>query len=99
MKPIGQNIVIKTVDEEIRTSSGLLLSADDANQMRYKRGTVIAPGTDVVSISKDDDIYDSANPPIHGDSESETSHGSPTCFPALFPTAPSMVLLRGIRDG
>ena len=57
MKPIGQNIVIKTVDEEIRTSSGLLLSADDANQMRYKRGTVIAPGTDVVSISKDDDIY------------------------------------------
>ena len=28
MKPIGQNIVIKTVDEEIRTSSGLLLSAD-----------------------------------------------------------------------
>jgi co-chaperonin GroES (HSP10) len=57
MKPIGHNIVIKTVDEEIRTSSGLLLSADDANQMRYKRGTVIAPGTDVVSISKDDDIY------------------------------------------
>ena len=57
MKPLGQNIVIKTVDEEIRTSSGLLLSADDANQMRYKRGTVIAPGTDVVSISKDDDIY------------------------------------------
>ena len=57
MKPIGQNIVIKTVDEEIRTSSGLLLSADDANQMRYKRGTVIAPGTDVVSISKDYDIY------------------------------------------
>lgn len=57
MKPIGQNIVIKTVDEEIRTSSGLLLSADDANQMRYKRGTVIAPGTDVASISKDDDIY------------------------------------------
>ena len=57
MKPIGQNIVIKTVDEEIRTSSGLLLSADDANQMRYKRGTVIAPGTEVVSISKDDVIY------------------------------------------
>jgi len=57
MKPIGHNIVIKTVDEEIRTSSGLLLSADDANQMRYKRGTVIAPGTDVVSISKGDDIY------------------------------------------
>ncbi len=57
MKPIGKNIVIKTIDEEIKTASGLLLSADDANQMRYKRGIVIAPGTEVDSLVKDDDIY------------------------------------------
>jgi co-chaperonin GroES (HSP10) len=57
MKPIGKNIVIKTIDEEIKTASGLLLSADDANQMRYKRGIVIAPGTEVDSVVKDDDIY------------------------------------------
>lgn len=57
MKPIGHNIVIKTVEEEIKTSSGLLLSSDDASQMRYKRGLVIAPGTEVDSVVKGDDIY------------------------------------------
>ncbi len=57
MKPIGHNIVIKTVEEEIKTSSGLLLSSDDASQMRYKRGLVIATGTEVDSVVKGDDIY------------------------------------------
>lgn len=57
MKPIGHNIVIKTVEEEIKTSSGLLLSSDDASQMRYKRGLVIATGTEVDSVAKGDDIY------------------------------------------
>ncbi len=37
MKPIGTNIVIKTIEEEIKTSSGLLLSSEDANQLRYKK--------------------------------------------------------------
>jgi co-chaperonin GroES (HSP10) len=57
MKPIGKYIVIKTVDEELRTESGLILSGEDANQMRYKRATVIEAGTDVPHIKKDDDIY------------------------------------------
>ena len=41
MKPIGKNIIIKTIDEEIKTSSGLLLSSEDANQLRYKKGVII----------------------------------------------------------
>ena len=57
MKPIGLNIVIKTIEEEIKTSSGLLLSSDDANQLRYKKGEVIKPGTDVSVISEGDKIY------------------------------------------
>lgn len=57
MKPIGKYIVIKTIDEELKTESGLILSGEDVNQMRYKRGVVIESGTDVPDIKKDDDIY------------------------------------------
>ena len=57
MKPIGTNIVIKTIEEEIKTSSGLLLSSEDANQLRYKKGKVVKPGTDVTVISEGDEIY------------------------------------------
>jgi co-chaperonin GroES (HSP10) len=57
MQPIGKFIVIKTIDEELKTESGLFLSGEDMNQMRYKRGLVIESGTDVPHIKKDDDIY------------------------------------------
>jgi len=57
MQPIGKFIVIKTIDEELKTESGLILSGEDVNQMRYKRGIVIESGTDVPNIKKDDDIY------------------------------------------
>jgi co-chaperonin GroES (HSP10) len=57
MKPIGKYIVIKTIDEELKTESGLFLSGEDMNQMRYKRGIVVESGTDVPHIKKDDDIY------------------------------------------
>lgn len=57
MKPIGKYIIIKTIDEELKTESGLILSGEDVNQMRYKRGIVIASGTDVDNIKKNDDIY------------------------------------------
>ena len=57
MKPISKYIIIKTVEEEIKTSSGLLLSAEDASQMRYKRGIVIKQGTDVTAIKDNDEIY------------------------------------------
>jgi len=57
LQPIGKYIVIKTIDEELKTESGLFLSGEDMNQMRYKRGLVIEAGTDVPNIKKDDDIY------------------------------------------
>jgi co-chaperonin GroES (HSP10) len=57
MKPISKYIIIKSVDEEMKTSSGLLLSAEDASQMRYKRGIVIKQGTDVTVIKDNDEIY------------------------------------------
>jgi co-chaperonin GroES (HSP10) len=57
IQPIGKYIVIKTIDEELKTESGLILSGEDVNQMRYKRGIVIESGTEVPHIKKDDDIY------------------------------------------
>ena len=57
MKPIGKNIVIKTIEEEIVTASGLMLSADDANQLRYKKGKIVKPGVDVKSIKEGVEIY------------------------------------------
>lgn len=57
MQPIGKNILIKSIDEEIKTESGILLSGADANQLRYKKGVVVKPGTDVSVIKADDVIY------------------------------------------
>ena len=57
LQPIGKYLVIKSIDEELKTESGLILSGEDVNQMRYKRGLVIASGTDVPNIKADDDIY------------------------------------------
>ena len=57
MRPIGKNIVIETIDEEVKTSSGLLLSAEDAGSFRYKKGKVVKPGSDVSVIGEGDMIY------------------------------------------
>lgn len=57
LKAIGKYIVIKNVDETIKTESGLILSGEDANQFRYKRGLVVVPGTDVSTIMEGDELY------------------------------------------
>lgn len=57
MKPIGKHIVIESVAEEIKTDSGLLLTGADANELRYKKGVVVKPGTEVDVIKEGDSIY------------------------------------------
>ncbi len=57
MQAIGKNIVIRAVDEEIKTESGLLLSGEDAKAFRYRKGIVAAPGSDVHVIKEGDEIY------------------------------------------
>ena len=57
MIAIGKNIIIETVEREVKTESGLLLSAHDANEFRYKMGKVVAPGSDVSVIKEGDEIY------------------------------------------
>ena len=57
MKPIGKYIAITPIDEEMKSKSGLILSAQDARDFRYKRGVVNAVGTEVLGISASDTIY------------------------------------------
>lgn len=57
MQPIGKYIVVSSIDEEIKTDSGIILSGEDANQFRYKKGKVIKPGTDVTVIKEGDVVY------------------------------------------
>jgi co-chaperonin GroES (HSP10) len=57
MKPIGKYIVVKDIQEEIKTESGLILSGEDTNQLRYKKAMVVAPGTDVSAIEENDELY------------------------------------------
>jgi len=57
MRPINKYIIIKEIKEEMKTDSGLLLSAEDSDKFRYKKGEVIAPGTEVSVINKGDVIY------------------------------------------
>ena len=39
------------------TASGILLSSEDTNQLRYKEGLVVAVGTTVSDILEGDTIY------------------------------------------
>jgi co-chaperonin GroES (HSP10) len=57
LKPIGKYIVVKDVQETVTTESGLVLSGEDTNQLRYKRAVVVESGTDVSVIEKDDELY------------------------------------------
>jgi len=57
MIAIGKHLIIETIEKEVKTESGLLLSAHDTNDFRYKMGRVVAPGTDVANIKAGDEIY------------------------------------------
>jgi co-chaperonin GroES (HSP10) len=57
MTPIGKHIIVKTIEQEVKTDSGLLLSSQDASAFRYQMADVIKPGTDVSIINEGDRIY------------------------------------------
>ena len=61
MQAIGKYIIIKTIEEEITTKSGLLLSSEETSKLRYRKGEVLNVGTDVSHLKEGDIIhYDQA---------------------------------------
>ena len=47
MKAINEFIIIDKIEEEVRTDSGLILSGEDVNQMRYAKGKIKTVGDKV----------------------------------------------------
>jgi co-chaperonin GroES (HSP10) len=57
MKPISKYILLKPINEEIKTESGILLTNDEAQRRRYHKGEVISVGNEVQTIKSKDVIY------------------------------------------
>ena len=54
---INKYIIIKKINEEYKTKSGILLSNEDVSSLRYHKALVINPGTNVNNLNKNDVIY------------------------------------------
>ena len=57
MHVIGNNILIVPQEEETKTKGGLLMSASDTKELRYKKATVAAVGNAVEGIKPGNFIY------------------------------------------
>ena len=55
--PINKYIVIESIEEQVATSYGLMMTSSDTESLRYKRGRVIKPGTNVECVKDGDEIY------------------------------------------
>ena len=57
MKAINKYIIVEAIAEELKTDSGLLLTGEDKDNVRYRKGMVVQPGTEVDVIKTGDFIY------------------------------------------
>lgn len=57
MRAVNNFIIIHETVEEKKTESGLLLTVDQTEEMRYGKGTVVEAGDKVSTVKKGDTIY------------------------------------------
>lgn len=57
MKAVGKNIVIKPIEEQIKTDFGLVLSGDESESIRYRKALVDIVGSDVICVKEGDEVY------------------------------------------
>tara|TARA_R100000742_G_C4278972_1_gene102565 strand:+ start:2080 stop:2337 length:258 start_codon:yes stop_codon:yes gene_type:complete len=57
VKAVGKYIVLSEIEEKQKTESGILLTSEDSNQLRYKKGLILIPGTDVEVVKEGNVIY------------------------------------------
>ena len=58
MKAVGKYIIIIPNDETTTTTSGgLILGEENREDIRYREGSVITVGTDVVGVESGDSVY------------------------------------------
>ena len=49
--------MLSELEEKQKTESGILLTSEDSNQLRYKKGLILIPGTDVEVVEEGNVIY------------------------------------------
>jgi len=57
MRAVNNFIIINEAVEEKKTDSGLLLTIDESEEMRYGKGVVFEAGDNVSVVKKGDTIY------------------------------------------
>ena len=57
MKTLNNYIVVKKITEEIKSSSGLIVSSSDMQEMRYFKGEVVMDNGDYTKVKKGDQLY------------------------------------------
>ena len=57
MRAINKYIVVSPIHEEVKSQSGLILSSEEASDLRYNRAEVISAGHLVESIATGDEVY------------------------------------------
>jgi len=58
MKAVGKYIVIDPIKEvDTTTKGGLILAEKQREDVRYRRARVVEPGSDVLILKKDDEVY------------------------------------------
>ena len=57
MRLIGKNILIVPQAEDTRSAGGLIMTASDVNELRYKKATVVSAGSMVDGIKPAAFIY------------------------------------------
>jgi co-chaperonin GroES (HSP10) len=57
MRAVNKYIIINQIIEEAKTSSGLLLTNVENDEMRYGKGTVMSIGNEVMAVKEGDLIY------------------------------------------
>lgn len=57
MRVIGKNLLILTQPEDTRSAGGLIMTASDVNELRYKKATVVSAGSMVDGIKPGAFIY------------------------------------------
>jgi co-chaperonin GroES (HSP10) len=57
MRAVNNYIIISETVEEKKTSSGLILTHDQSEEMRYGKGVVVEVGDKVTVVQKGDNVY------------------------------------------
>ena len=57
MHAVGDYIIVEDLKEDIKATSGMVLSDKDTNMLRYRMGKVKSVGNNVKAVAIDDTVY------------------------------------------